>query len=153
MEIKDFRVISENMTYGVRAAALIMKDNRLLCLYHAKKNLYVVPGGAIGVGESTEEAVRREVQEELGVEIIIENLSFVAENYFKHEERDFHNIEFYYSCHLAKEYSNDDFIGDTGLEVVWLPLDDLKTYHLRPVFLKDYDLSQIDNLLHLVNRD
>ena len=62
---QDFRTKIENTVFGVRATALIVEDGKLLVV-EDEDGFYTI-GGAIQVGERTEEAVIREVKEELGV--------------------------------------------------------------------------------------
>lgn len=58
---QDFRFRTDQQVCGVRATALIIRDNHI---YLAKSPLgtYYPIGGAILVGETTEEAVKREVK-------------------------------------------------------------------------------------------
>ena len=65
MQHQDFRTKIDSTVFGVRATALIVKDNRLLVV-EDEDGFYTI-GGAIQVDEATEDAVVREVKEELGV--------------------------------------------------------------------------------------
>lgn len=56
---------------GVGVGAVILRDNRVLLLLRRKApeaDCWSIPGGKVEFGETTEEAVLREVLEELGVE-------------------------------------------------------------------------------------
>lgn len=52
------------------ARAIIIKDKKLLLVTGYNAGYYWTPGGGIEEGESPEQALRREVQEELGAKIV-----------------------------------------------------------------------------------
>lgn len=85
-----------------RVAAIIIKDNKILLLRRIKdgREYFVFPGGGIEKGESLEEAIIREAQEELGLKIKIEKLLFQIEN--RGQE------EFYF---LVKKFSGTPKLG------------------------------------------
>ena len=77
MTQQDFRTKVGNTVFGVRATALILQNRKLLVT--KDKGKYYTIGGAIQVNERTEDAVVREVREELGVEAQAGQLAFVVE--------------------------------------------------------------------------
>lgn len=94
MTQQDFRTKVDNTVFGVRATALIVQNHKLLVT--KDKGKYYTIGGAIQVNESTEDAVVREVKEELGVKAQAGQLAFVVENRFEVDGVSNHNIEFHY---------------------------------------------------------
>ena len=62
MQHQDFRMKIDSTVFGVRATALIVKDNRLLVV-EDEDSFYTI-GCAIQVYEATEDAVVREVRED-----------------------------------------------------------------------------------------
>ena len=94
MRQQDFRTKIGSTVFGVRATALIVKDNRLFVI-EDEDGCYTI-GGAIQVNETTEDAVVREVKEELGVTSTAGPLAFVVENHFEQAGIHYHNIEFHY---------------------------------------------------------
>ena len=55
----------------VVAAAVVLRERRLLVVSkHAAPDVFYLPGGKLEPGESPEAAMRREVREELGVEVV-----------------------------------------------------------------------------------
>ena len=56
--------------------ALIVNDDGevLLCESHKWPNIYTVPGGHVELGETFEEALKREIKEEVGLDVKVEEL-------------------------------------------------------------------------------
>ena len=134
MTQQDFRTKIENTVFGVRATALIVEDGKLLVV-EDEDGFYTI-GGAIQVGERTEEAVIREVKEELGVKAQAGELSFVVENRFEQAGVHFHNIEFHYFVDLLERAPLTMQEDAKRLPCRWIALNQLHTVPLKPTFLK-----------------
>ena len=131
MQKRDFRTKLNQTVFGVRATALIVKDNRLLVV-EDEDGFYTI-GGA---NEATEEAVVREVKEELGVLSRAGQLAFIVENRFEQDGIHYHNIEFHYLVDLLEEAPLTMQEDAKPLPCRWIALDDLHTVELKPAFLK-----------------
>ena len=88
-------IIPDKKTYQVVGAAIIDKDNKVLCAqrgYGSLKGKWEFPGGKIEAGENDTEAIKREIKEELNINVNVEQL--IDENY--HEYNDFNvNLKVY----------------------------------------------------------
>jgi len=134
MRQQDFRTKIGSTVFGVRATALIVKDNRLLVV-EDEDGFYTI-GGAIQVDEATEDAVVREVKEELGVASRAGQLAFIVENRFEQAGIHYHNIEFHYLVDLLEDAPLVMQEDTKQLPCRWIALDDLHTVDLKPAFLK-----------------
>ena len=134
MTQQDFRTKEGNTVFGVRATALILQNRKLLAT--KDKDKYYTIGGAIQVNERTEDAVVREVREELGVKAQAGQLAFVVENRFEEDGVHYHNIEFHYLVDLLEDAPLTMQEDAKPLPCRWLALDDLYTVNLKPAFLK-----------------
>lgn len=134
MQEQDFRTKLNQTVFGVRATALIVKDNRLLVV-EDEDRFYTI-GGAIQVDEATEDAVVREVKEELGVASRAAQLAFIVENRFEQAGIHYHNIEFHYLVDLLEDAPLTMQEDTKPLPCRWLALEDLSTVDLKPAFLK-----------------
>ena len=134
MSQQDFRTKVGNTVFGVRATALIVKDNRLFVI-EDEGGCYTI-GGAIQVNETTEDAVVREVKEELGVTSKAGPLAFVVENRFEQAGVHFHNIEFHYLVDLLEDAPLTVQEDARQLPCRWIALNQLHTVPLKPGFLK-----------------
>ena len=107
-------------------AAVIVKDNTILATqrgYGEFKGKWEFPGGKIKINESKEEALIREIKEELNADIKIDKYLTTVE----YDYSDFHLTMHTYICSLN---SNIEFVyhNDNELEfdnMVWLDKEDL----------------------------
>ncbi|HEL2217740.1 TPA: NUDIX hydrolase [Streptococcus suis] len=130
----DFRTRIDNQIFGVRATALIIKDGKIFLTKDSKGRYYTI-GGAIAVNETAQDAVVREVKEELGVDSRVNQLAFVVENQFTHEGIDFHNIEFHFIVEPIGEIPEKMIEGQLKQTCEWIELDKLVNLDIVPAFL------------------
>ncbi len=87
-----------NKYIRIRIAAIILnKKNELLLVNHRKKgkSYWLFPGGGVEYGETFENALKRELKEELSLKIKkIKNLVFLNETIYPDEKRHILNIYF-----------------------------------------------------------
>ena len=131
---QDFRTKVENTVFGVRATALILQNGKLLVTKDNGKHYTI--GGAIQVNESTEEAVVREVREELGVKAQAGQLAFVVENCFEQDGVSYHNIELHYLVDLLEDAPLTMQEDEKRQPCEWIDIDKLESINLVPAFLK-----------------
>ena len=134
MAQQDFRTKVGNTVFGVRATALIVQNNQLLVTKEG--DYFYTIGGAIQVNERTEDAVVREVREELGVKAQAGQLAFVVENRFEQDGVSYHNIEFHYLVNLLEEAPLTMQEDEKMQPCEWIDLDELQNIQLVPAFLK-----------------
>jgi ADP-ribose pyrophosphatase YjhB (NUDIX family) len=73
----------------VGVGGFIHKDGKVLMIrrkFEPNKGRWSLPGGLLEVGEDPEEAAKREVREELGLEVVTEGLLQVANEVIKDEQ-------------------------------------------------------------------
>ena len=90
-----------------------------------------VPGGIVEFGESVEDTVKREIKEELGIEIeIIDVIDLVFSKIWKLKSRIIHVILVGYICKVLKGMPkpNDREVEDIG----WFKLDEIKKMPCLP---------------------
>lgn len=94
-----------------------------------QETFYGPPGGGIEFGERAEDAVRREMFEELGVALRDVRLLGVLENIFTYEGASGHEITFVFEASLEDRslYSRDEIDGIEGKHPFvarWVDLDE-----------------------------
>ena len=138
---KDMCVACDDGILNIRVGAIIMKDGKILMVGNDRDYLYSV-GGRVKFGETAEEAVVREVLEETGVQMEIDRLGFVHENYFygdmpSNRNKLIYEISLFFYMKVPDAFApiSESFMEDNSKEhLVWASLDeDIKMY---PEFFK-----------------
>jgi 8-oxo-dGTP pyrophosphatase MutT (NUDIX family) len=80
--------------------AIIVHDSRVLLMKMRRSGKYHPPGGGISVGEKVEDALKREIREETGIEVEVERLAHFEELFFYYDpsETAYHGLHLYYVC-------------------------------------------------------
>lgn len=120
-------------------AALTLKDRMVLLVERGKapaRGLWGLPGGAVEVGETTEEAVAREVLEETNVVVKPVELLTVF-NSINRDEDDKVRTHFILFEYLCEYVSGDVVAGDDAPEARWVSIDDLDSVNIMK-FTRDF---------------
>jgi len=152
--MSDIHIKKPEAAFTYRAAALIIKNNKLLVAKNIQYPLYYTIGGKVEINETSEEAAIREVYEELGLHMEIDKLAFVQERFHKVGEHQHHEIVFFYLMKPGNISISDDTTTDQAQESLhWLPLDGLGKFDLVPKFLKTKSFHNIDHVEHIISRE
>lgn len=158
---KDCCFEQDGFWFRYRAAAIIMEDGCVLMAYNDADDYYYSIGGGVHLGETSEEAVIREVKEETGITYEVERLAFVNESMFYGEGslsgKQCHVVEFYYlmkqkGCKLLKngESRNATFEGMPEY-LQWIPLDEFIYYKAFPKFFCEKLCKMPEVIEHFVS--
>lgn len=82
-KVYDCGFEKDNHRFRLRTGGIIIKDNKMLFVKCNVGNYYYMIGGAVQIGETTENCVVREVFEEAGIKVEAKRLAVVCENFFK----------------------------------------------------------------------
>lgn len=146
----DFRTRIDNQVFGVRATALLIKDGKIFLTKDAKGRYYNI-GGAIAVNETAQDAVVREVKEELGIDSRVNQLAFVVENQFTHADIDFHNIEFHFIVEPTGEMPKEMIEDKLKQACEWIDVDKLVNLDVVPAFLAQELPNWNGQVKHIMN--
>ena len=118
------------------AKAVIIRDNKLLAvkLKDSDGEFYILPGGGQEAGEPLPDAVKREVAEEMGVDVCVEELLFVIEG---PKGEDHHRVDLVFECEYIGKLPNAELHGDTNqIGFDWLDIETLNRTPLYPSKLR-----------------
>ena len=144
---------------NIRVAALFVHDGRLLAMNDGKAPFLYLPGGRLHFGESLEDAIMREVREEVQIEPEIIRPIRISENFFesvKHPGEQTHELCTYFLMDVPEELIERGSTFITEEEQTdtfrWIPFEELPNTGIMPPFLRREALYLGEELLLSVDR-
>lgn len=137
----DISFKTDHGRFNYRVSAVIIRDNCLLTMQDNAYSYSYLPGGRVKMGETSEQAMRREMQEELHADLPVIRPLWFCQDFFTEEDTGerFHEICMYYLVD-GSTLPEDDFSyeeGDRLNHFQWTPLEDIRHMHLYPEFIKE----------------
>lgn len=137
--------LDNNSKLNYRICAILIHNHKILLQGDDTCDFWVLPGGRCKFGETSDQAIKRELKEELG--IAFENLSFIhsLENLFVFNDITYHEISFFYKEILIDIpvviKQNDIFklpvTDNPQIKFKWVKIDEIGNENIYPIFLRD----------------
>lgn len=141
--------------FNFRVAGVAYAGGRVLLQRVAGIDFWFLPGGRVEMLESAQDALRREIHEELGIEASVGRLLWVAENFFAMGGWQYHELGLYFAMDAPASLDHEGefpaFDPSVELHMRWLPLDDLP--EIRPAFLRQALREPPVSTAHIVFHD
>lgn len=156
------RIDSRPDLFNFRIAGLAFREGHVLVHRASHELFWTFPGGRAEIGETSEETLRREMQEELGVEVTVGPLLWTVENFFHFEKRDYHELGFYYRMTLPQSFAFAErgivhriVDGASEIEFMWVRASEaaLQALPLQPDFIPARIESLPERSEHLIWRE
>ena len=154
----DITIDIEDYKLNVRAAGIIIHNNKVLVHNDVNADNYALIGGRIGIGENSVDTIKREIKEELGKDIEITGYIATIENFFEMNGSKYHEIMFVHKVEFADEddkkieHTLENIEGKDYLKYDWLELDKIEEYPLVPQVIKTI-LKDNNYPVHKINID
>lgn len=140
----DISFKHENRKFNYRVCAMIISDDRILAMHDERSPYFYLPGGRVKLGETAEQAVIREVREELGIDARIARPLWLNQAFFTEDvdKLDYHELCIYFLmdalCSEPLERGKVFTLKEGNKTHVfeWLEFDRLKDEYFYPIFLK-----------------
>ena len=144
MTERDISYITGSEKFNFRVCAVITQNGRLLAMQDERSPYYYLPGGRVRMGETAEQAVIREVQEELEITAKIVRPLWLSQSFFT-EDVDglrYHELCIYFLLDVVETgliKRGERFTlyeGRHTHKFEWLAFERLKDEYFYPLFLK-----------------
>ncbi len=136
----SFNVGNDKFNYRVSGIFADKDGKRFLTNTAPDIDFFVLPGGRVDMGEDSREALKREVQEELGVNVEVGSLKAIIENFFEFDGKNYHELQFVYVGTILDEdilSKQTTFLGPEKKDIYkWIHLDEFDELNYRPEMLK-----------------
>ncbi|MBS6196523.1 MAG: NUDIX domain-containing protein [Clostridiales bacterium] len=151
----DISFKTENGKFNYRVCAVIINGRKLLAMHDEHSPYYYLPGGRVSLHETAENAILRELKEELEIEAKIIRPLWVNQGFFIEDAtgEKFHEICIYFLI----DVSHTDLLnrGDKFRmyerhhihDYEWLAFERLKDEYLYPLFIKEKIFNLPDTLV------
>ena len=143
-EKMDISFKSSNKKFNYRVCAMMISDEKILAMHDDRSPYYYLPGGRVAIGETAENAVIREVQEELGVTPKIVRPLWLNQAFFTEDvdNNNYHELCIYFLMDIAntdllsrgKQFTSNE--GNRTHTFEWLEFERLNDEYFYPLFLK-----------------
>ena len=152
-EKMDISFTLGNDKFNYRVCAMIISDGKILAMHDDRSPYYYLPGGRVAIGETAENAVIREVQEELGITLKIIRPLWLNQAFFTEDvdNLNYHELCIYFLMDIADTdllARGKQFVLNEGHRIhnfEWLEFERLQDEYFYPLFLKK-DIFNIPNV-------
>lgn len=141
---QDITYITGQEKFNYRVCAIILHNGKILAMQDERSPYYYLPGGRVRLGETAEQAVLREVEEELDVRAGIVRPLWLNQGFFT---EDVDKLRYHELCvYFLLDVSETDLMkrgerftrteGPHTHDFAWLPFARLQEEYFYPIFLK-----------------
>lgn len=119
-------------------AIIVINNKILLCASNDQPPIYYLPGGHLDFGETLDLCLKREIKEEMGVEIKTSRFLKLFENFFHWRGENHHEINLLYRVTLKTKNTEKIRCQEDHISLAWLETEKLKKFKLLPLNIHQY---------------
>lgn len=140
--------------FNYRVGAIIINDGKILAMHDQRSSYFYLPGGRVNLHETAEEAILRELKEELQIEAKIIRPLWLCQGFFEEDvnHEKFHELCLYFLIDVSSTgllEKGEIFTlseGECANKFEWLNFERLKSEYIYPLFIKEEIFNLPSNL-------
>ncbi len=148
-----------NTRFNYRIDGVCISNGHILLHRAITDDFWALPGGRAELLEYSPDTLRREMKEELDVEVDVGKLLWIAENFFEYGDDSWHVLSLYYVFNFPEGHTYYSLAEFNGIEesgrliFKWHPISELVNTRLFPSFLRK-SLTNLPNaIVHILHQD
>lgn len=142
----DISVMIGDTKFNYRVACLLEDNGRFLLHKSKKEDFWNLVGGRIKCTEDNQTAIKRELSEELGINLDCPKLIHILENYFIYDNKNYHELLFVFYVNVSNTpiTKKQDFeaLDDDRFIYHWFDKTEIKNIKCLPQII--YNLPNQD---------
>lgn len=148
--------------FSYRVVGICAQNGKVLLQKPTNDDGYAFPGGHVEFGETNEETLIREFREEIGADVRVGDLKWVAEIFFPWGDKPCHQICLYYMVDIlnpeipkeGKFLATEHIEGRSfDLEYFWVPVAEVEKLEVYPVEAPELLKKLHEGVQHFVYRE
>lgn len=161
--MSDILYKTDAWVFSYRVAGICVQNGKvLLQTTTGEDRSFAFPGGHVALGETNAETLTREFREEIGADISVGDLKWVAEIFFPWGSKPCHQICLYYLVEIQnpKIPLDGTFLGkehlegrNFELEFHWEPIDKVGELEVYPTNAKELLHKLDEGVQHFIYRE
>lgn len=156
--MRDIQFKSDKIMFNCRVNGVCIKDNKIFLSKLKDDAYWTFVGGKVEFGEATDTAVLREYKEEVGVNLQVDKLIALIENFFDLQGQSWHQYIFFYQL---RDDNNELEFFDGERQVLdnkdgiykWVDLSDLDNIAIKPDCSSEILKELPQNIRHFINKE
>ena len=134
--MNDIKYDKDIFSFAYRVSALIYNKDKtkILLFYGENSNFYMLPGGKVHELEKSEDAIKREINEELEFKNLQFELRGISEEIVKQDGKNIHQITITYGSIYENEIIKEKFksIESDWISFEWIDIKKLGNLKIHP---------------------
>lgn len=149
--MSDIKYNNKNFYFAYRVSAIIYNadETKILLFYGDDMDFYMLPGGKVKEQEKSEDAIKREIFEELGYENLEFNFAGVSEELISEKDEFIQEITITYKCKYNGDIKEESFKSKESdwINFKWVEINKLNEYNIHP---SKISLMMNNNTNHII---